>query len=104
MKIRPRAKSPQFQKRDALKTQTYYRGLFGVAITLVPQTTIGFQQFGMFLGETIKAWTTQTIFSFDEKAQRYREFAKSLLIGLDRSESGHQITFAIGGAARIQLS
>src|SRR5215203_481134 len=98
-----RAKRTQLQKRYALETKTYDRILFRVARTFVPNTTICFQQVRVFGSEPVKTWTTQTVFSFDDKPQRHRKFAKRFLIRFDCGKTCEEISFAVCGATRVQL-
>src|SRR2546423_4723457 len=99
MKIRARTVSSQLQKLDALETESDYRAFFSVFVTFIPDTTLGYQHFGVFGGETIQARTTQPILTFDEKPQRHRQLAKGFLIGFHRRQSRRQIAFAVSSAA-----
>jgi hypothetical protein len=62
------------------------------------------QQLRILFGEAIKTRTAQTIFAFDEKAKRYRKFAKRFLIGLDSGQSRNEISFAVCRPTRLELS
>src|SRR5262245_20216713 len=85
------AEGTQLEERDALEAKADDRILFRVARAFVPQTAIGFQQFRVFAGKAIQARAAQTVLALDAEAQRDRQFAKSLLIGLDCRETGHEI-------------
>src|SRR6266550_3989864 len=93
----------QLQKSYALKTQTDYRTLPGVAVTFIPKAAFGLQQVRMLGGEAVETGTAETIFTFDDEAKTSRQFAKGFLIGLDRGQTSQQIAFTVGGAPRIKF-
>src|ERR1700754_2612842 len=101
MQIRTCAKRAQLEKSDAFEPETHDRSLFRVAPAFVPQTAVGFQKIGVLACETIQTRAAETVFSFDQKTQRDREFAKRLLIGFNRGETRDQVAFTVGGAARV---
>src|SRR2546426_9484918 len=104
MKVRTCAVGPQLHKLDAFETEADYRPLLCVFVPFIPDTTLGSQHLGIFSGEAIKARASQSIFAVDEEAQRDGQLAKCFLIGFDSRQPGHQIAFAVGSAASIELA
>src|SRR2546426_4467614 len=94
----------QLDERDAFESQTDNGALCCVLVTLVPETSFGAQHFGMLGSEAIEAGTSQAVFAFDDKSQTHRQLAVGFLISLGRGQSRQQVSFAVGGAARINFA
>ncbi len=104
MQVGARAVGPQFQKLDALKTETDNRPLFCVLVAFVPNASLCRQQLRILSSETIETWATQAIFSIDKESQRDRQLAEGFLIGFNRGHASNQIALAVGRPAGVKLA
>src|SRR4029079_7530462 len=59
---------------------------------------------GMLFRKTIEAGAAQSVFAFNKKPQRHRQFAESLLVRFNSRQARHQIAFAVSRAARIKFA
>src|SRR6266851_6120320 len=92
----------QLHELNALETQTDNRPLLCILVALIPNAAFGGEHLRMFRRETIKAGTSQPIFSLHKKAERHRQLAKSFLIGFEGGKPRYQIAFAVCSASRVK--
>src|SRR3977135_2634884 len=104
MQISTGAMRAQLQKSDPFEAQADHRTLFGIPVTFVPEAAFSLQQVGVFGSEAIETGTAESIFTFNNKPQTYRQFAKGLLVSLNRRQSRQQIAFAVGRAPCIKFA
>src|SRR3977135_3054122 len=104
MQISASAMRSELDKLDALEPETDHRALFSIFVTLVPNTTLRFQQLRIFDSETIQTRTPQAVFTVNKESQSHRKFAKRLLIGFDGSQSRGQIALTVRCTSSVELT
>src|SRR5918912_3743876 len=104
MKVCARAIGAKLYEGDALEAQTDDEPLFRVLVSFIPNAALGLQKVCLLKCEAIETGAAQPVFTLYEKAQADGQLAETLLVSLDRRQARHQIAFAVGRTARVQLT